>query len=244
MGEGAKCGQGPESTREDWWLPGGGSADVRNARAIAKLAVRLAATAEPEAPLFAWGPGAAAQGDSAGDPGYHLEDARLMDYYRVISLVSAPYRYVDDGTLSNTAAASCTQFVTHCIRATVDPDCHQMSPRDARLYLEAHPGWERVGACEKGEVDALCEPGDVLCFDDDGHTSLYVGHALVERKFPRSAPATNVCEARYSKATYPECTAYTADGGYPGTLIVYRFVGQPRECIHPYIDVWDALRGA
>lgn len=235
------------SLEENWWERGGISEDVSNALALAKLAVRLAVTAQPDDYLVARGPGSQERNDSDGDPGYRLADPRLEDYYRVVDEVSTKYKRNGDGTESNDAVASCVQFVTHCIRATVDPDCHQMSPHDGRTYMARSDKWQELGEFDRGEVDEHCISGDVICFLDDSHVSLYVGHGLIAKKFPASAETTNVCEARYTSAAYPECVTYNASEGYEGHesrhVVAYRFTGVRGGCIHPYINVWKLLRG-
>lgn len=232
---------------ESWWERGGSSADVCNAMALAKLAVRLAATARPNDYLVARGPGSQERSDSEGDPGYRLADPRLEEYYRVVDVVSTKYKRNGDGTESNDAVASCVQFVTHCIRATVDPDCHQMSPRDAMRYFAQSNKWRELGEFDRGDVEGICVPGDVICYLDGSHTSLYVGHELIAKKFPAADATTNVCEARYTSAAYPECVTYSTNEGYPGhestRIAVYRFAGVRGGCLHPYINVWKLLRG-
>lgn len=231
-----------------WWERGGAYGETATAGALARLAVRLAPTARPEQGLIAKGPGSEERSDSKGDPGYRLADPRLAEYFRVVDEVSTKYKKNGDGTGSNDAVASCTQFAAHCIRATVDPDCYEMSTKPCRLYLEASPRWERACELERGEVDDVCEPGDVLCYLDDSHTALYVGHALVAEKFPAADAGVNVVEARYSDAAYPECVAYSADAGYPGhestRIAAFRFTGAVGPGVHPYIDVWALLAGS
>lgn len=229
----------------EWWEPGGSFEETVSAAALARLAVRLAPTARPEQGLIARGPGSQERDDSKGDPGYRLADPRLTEYFKVVDEVSTKYKRNGDGTGSNDAVASCTQFVAHCVRATVDPDCFEMSTKPCRLYLEGSPRWRRIAELERADVDVACEPGDVLCYLDDSHTALYVGHELIAKKFPEAAASTNVVEARYTDAAYPECVAYGVEEGYPGhestRIAVFRFTGVTGATIHPYIDVWELL---
>ena len=150
---------------------------------LARLAVALAPTAEPEDHLNA--PNA--------DPWYKIDDSRLYNFYEVMDLTIKNYG-------ENYAYGSCAQAAGGIIRATIDPDFDVSSSEASLQYLFNHPDkWENVGVIRSGErLDDKLEVGDVL--SRDSHLMIYVGNDLARDKFPNTKG--NVFQADYSEGNY------------------------------------------
>lgn len=218
----------------DWWVDGSGSdPESHTPLAMAKLAVRVAATAtdDPAGRVYAKGK---AHSDSSGDPWAETSDPRCQEYYKLMHAVTEPYQ--NDGTNSNIALGSCTQAVGHVVRATVDPDFHMMGPEDVIDYCSSSPKWEKVMVMGGQDVSDVLQPGDLLC--SSGHTAMYVGNDLARQAFPGTGGT--VYEASYSTAMQPNISGYRTAEGY----VVFRFVGNAGEKNkHPFINPWRLLAG-
>lgn len=211
--------------RDDWMVDGSGaSVDAHNSTAIAKLAIRLACTVDPEDKLF------------VTNAFERTDDTRAQEYISVMDEVTG--QYYGDGTGNNTALASCTQAVGHIIRATVDPDCSMISPTDMMEYMESSDKWDTIGTVSQGvSLDDICEPGDVL--SSGAHTVIYLGSDLVKEAYPEAEGY--FYEASYSLNQYP-CIS-NRDYDFTG-MTIYRFNGTTGDTTHPYINAWKYLDGS
>lgn len=166
---------------------------------IAWLAVRVAATADPD-------PAVSILGAPASPTGawYRLDDPRLANEYAVY-----------DATLArqggSTAYASCTQAVCAVLGCTMDlRSCTLAVSRNSQsfmAYIPTQPGlYREVTGCG---MDGL-EPGDILC--NDWHTAIYVGNAAARERFPKTGG--NVYEAHYFGGKYPAISTWGSTNGF------------------------------
>ena len=212
---------------------GQGAGALQNGQAIAELAIRLAPTADGYSNPIRLG-----SGDRAWDK---ISNPEAQEYIRTMELVTEPYT---DNYTANPALASCTQAAGHVIRATVDPDAYIQDTAIFRNYLDSSPRWEYLGnlAANESLDSGRLQPGDILTTENNVHTIIYLGNALVRQAYPNST--ANTFEADYSVAQYPHLATHTT---YPrangDTFRIYRYKGKSGATDHRYVNIWRYLGG-
>ena len=212
---------------------GQGAGALQNGQAIAELAIRLAPTADGYSNPIRLG-----SGDRAWDK---ISNPEAQEYIRTMELVTEPYT---DNYTANPALASCTQAAGHVIRATVDPDAYIQDTAIFRNYLDSSPRWEYLGnlAANESLDSGRLQPGDILTTENNVHTIIYLGNALVRQAYPNST--ANTFEADYSVAQYPHLATHTT---YPrangDTFRIYRYKGKSGTTDHRYVNIWRYLGG-
>ena len=212
---------------------GQGAGALQNGQAVAELAIRLAPTADGYSNPIRLG-----SGDRAWDK---ISNPEAQEYIRTMELVTEPYT---DNYTANPALASCTQAAGHVIRATVDPDAYIQDTAIFRNYLDSSPRWEYLGnlAANESLDSGRLQPGDILTTENNVHTIIYLGNALVRQAYPNST--ANTFEADYSVAQYPHLATHTT---YPrangDTFRIYRYKGKSGATDHRYVNIWRYLGG-
>ena len=157
-----------------------------------------------------------------------------------MELVTEPYT---DNYTANPALASCTQ-------AAGSRDSGQLLilMRIFRIraifrnYLDSSPRWEYLGnlAANESLDSGRLQPGDILTTENNVHTIIYLGNALVRQAYPNST--ANTFEADYSVAQYPHLATHTT---YPrangDTFRIYRYKGKSGATDHRYVNIWRYL---
>ena len=196
-----------------------------NGELTARLAARVAGTASP------------AERIGVGDRGnqwYRSDDPELQDYFALFDEVCTRYHldFRDDGLGDNPAYASCGQAVGAVVRATVDPDWNMWGCADELECMRSREQWELMGTSDGGDVDQLCQPGDVLI--NLKHCLLYVGNRIAQEYWPGTD--ANFYEAAFTRKRYPGLTAHPPRGDGWGTFQIFRATGRG-SWQRPFIDL-------
>lgn len=223
----------------------GASEHVHDAQAMAELAVRCAVTCDGYSNPIKVNP----DGSNPTAVWQPISNSTAQEYIKITNRVTKQY-HTNDGDSDNPAYASCTQAVAHIARACVDPNMESNSTGQNRIYMDNNPqAWKQVGFVGKNDnIDNACQPGDILVTDQDSHTFMYVGNALVRKMYPNST--ANCFEADVSTGQWPHLSTrvtyphLTATSGFR----IYRYQGSkgnsPDSKQRDQINCWRYLGGA